>query len=321
MICRECGAHIGDGDRFCLRCGKKCDVEVVPVCRRCGLSYPPGSIFCARDGELLVTDLREPACSAETDVGAQKGEGDRSARMRPVEDQSGGAKRKRGNVWALILAATIVVSGCTVLFLFRLDFFARPENVMQTVNAGLRVKGLAVTVQVDGSWTATATGTVRDENEKNLALGEIGRHREIRRTVDKIRVNNGPVDGGNIRRSLSQVIESLVQVKDAVNDYFLRNRRIDPALDGDAIQVRYGIRSLNRHASFKVDERGAVTATIRDVSPDVDGKSISVSPDDDFRTWLWSSTIGQAFLPSTVLISSDRPAEPSADRGAGKEAN
>lgn len=66
MFCRECGAKLPDGARFCYTCGQAAPVtgassrkqggsttaeETYAFCRKCGTSLPAGSEFCLKCGQ------------------------------------------------------------------------------------------------------------------------------------------------------------------------------------------------------------------------------------------------------------------------------
>ena len=56
MTCGQCGAPVGEGDRFCGDCG-----AAIGVCPTCGEPLAPGKRFCRACGSPLAGTAPAPA--------------------------------------------------------------------------------------------------------------------------------------------------------------------------------------------------------------------------------------------------------------------
>ena len=91
-------------------------------------------------------------------------------------------------------------------------------------------------------------------------------------------------------------------IKVAIGNYFAEKGRITGAKGAQELESIYKITVKEDYARLSVTDGGVIEATLKDIAPDLDGKTIQAIPDEQMRTWSWNSTADSQYLPSTILV-------------------
>ncbi len=164
------------------------------TCPVCGTINLPGAKFCKNDGTPLGKREDQPPPPDQP-------------QKRPVwprvEDTPTPPDRATTKatpkiagrwLWVTIAAILIVLVGVGGYFYFFGQLGMKPADFQKLVNEELRTKGLNVSVQIGDDWVATVTGSVRQNDEKDLAVRTVTSHKEIKNLVDNIILQRTPAD-------------------------------------------------------------------------------------------------------------------------------
>ncbi len=110
-----------------------------------------------------------------------------------------------------------------------------------------------------------------------------------------------PAYTGYTRKAkVQEVIHSMGSVKTAVMAYYTESGVGTgmTAASADAVRTVYGVDVPTRYlTSLGVDAAGVVTATINSaIGGDATG-TVILTPDADFKRWVWSGTLPAAYMP------------------------
>jgi type IV pilus assembly protein PilA len=106
-----------------------------------------------------------------------------------------------------------------------------------------------------------------------------------------------------IRAKLAEVTNSMSHVASAVASYYQETSVLPTGLDKPSIRTTLGVGMDNvlRIGAVSVTN-GLITATIANISAEVNGSTLSLSPivaSDQSVTWVWGGSIRDAYLPRT----------------------
>jgi len=100
------------------------------------------------------------------------------------------------------------------------------------------------------------------------------------------------------RAKLAGVVHSVGAIKTAVSAYFVENGGTPASADVVAIKSNFGIDIPTQYATYSTDGNGVITATIlNNVNADVNGQTLTLTPDATFKTWTWGGTVPAAYMP------------------------
>jgi type IV pilus assembly protein PilA len=103
------------------------------------------------------------------------------------------------------------------------------------------------------------------------------------------------------RARLVEVTNSMSHIASAVATYYQENSIFPSGLDKPAIRTSLGVslEAVSRITAASVTN-GLISVTIGNVTADVDGSTLTLSPriaSDDSIAWAWGGTIKDAYLP------------------------
>jgi type IV pilus assembly protein PilA len=111
-----------------------------------------------------------------------------------------------------------------------------------------------------------------------------------------------PAYTGYTKKSkVAGAIHAIGGIKNAVAAYFTEAGTTVAAGDVAAIKTTYGIDVPTQYATFGYTgdaAGGTITATIANISADIDGKTITLTTT-DFKTWAWGGTIDASYKPKS----------------------
>jgi len=108
------------------------------------------------------------------------------------------------------------------------------------------------------------------------------------------------------RAKVAGVVHSMGAIKTAVSAYFVENGSTPAATDVAAIKTNYGIDVAAQYALFSVaagnNTCGVITATIGTapaslVNTDVNGTTLTLTPDATCKTWGWGGSVPASYMP------------------------
>ena len=105
-----------------------------------------------------------------------------------------------------------------------------------------------------------------------------------------------------VKASLTEVTNAISQVASAVASYYQETDSFPSASGKEAIRTTLGVSlgNVSRIQAVDVTE-GAISVTITNVSSQVDGSSLILTPStggDLSISWTWGGTIKESFMPS-----------------------
>ncbi|HVN23522.1 MAG TPA: pilin [Syntrophorhabdales bacterium] len=112
------------------------------------------------------------------------------------------------------------------------------------------------------------------------------------------------------RAKIAGVVHSMGAIKTAVSAYFVENGSTPVAANVAAIKTNYGIDVAAQYAAFDVAAGvgtcGVITAGIgtakgalNDVNTDVNGQTLTLTPDGTCKTWTWGGSVPVSYMPKS----------------------
>ena len=105
-----------------------------------------------------------------------------------------------------------------------------------------------------------------------------------------------------VKASLTEVTNAISQVASAVASYYQETDSFPSASGKEAIRTTLGVSlgNINKIQAIDVTD-GVISVTITNVSSQVDGSSLILTPSaggDASISWTWGGTIKESFMPS-----------------------
>lgn len=97
------------------------------------------------------------------------------------------------------------------------------------------------------------------------------------------------------QRKVEQVTQQLKELKLIVEMKYIMDRRIQEAPDTYSVKTIYNI-SFPQYATVKISNTDIITATIQNIDKALNGKTITLTPDEFFLNWQWGGTIDKKYL-------------------------
>ena len=174
MICDKCKTEVSSIAKFCPKCGFK--VEAVPPAEAQG-SAEGGAVAAPTE----VRQAEAPQAKVE------------NAAPSPVAQQIG-RKTSKGPLVAVIVLVLLVIAGAGG-FLYYTGFIGKsPAKLGEQINNELKGKGLNLYCEIDKNWIATLKGSAKSAAEKEIAMGIVKGHKEVKDVKDELQPQVSPSD-------------------------------------------------------------------------------------------------------------------------------
>jgi hypothetical protein len=264
------------------------------VCPTCGpLDPPPAPGGTPQEGESDLTQAGDLGAADVTSEVAGQGE------EQGVDEAVGGwtapdAKRRYSRGWdwpALAAGIVLIVIAGGYLFHAR---EGNPLSVETRLNRELSERGLGATCVVAKDGTATIVGSVRTQQEKELAMAIVKADKHIIRVSD---ATASPEDVRIVKDRLSFVVqrmlllENAIAMDDALGKHFLKGA------DDPLIEKPYAIFMPETYGAFSVADDGTMETTIRNIAREVNDKTLLLKPSPDLKVRHRVSAIDKSHLP------------------------
>lgn len=172
---------------------------------------------------------------------------------------------------------------------------------------------------VSGTWSILSDGRIKVNFDvpglgyKMISTGELKGKRLIldidgnKGTLVKLKRSDSDIgqseaaDTYKKKALILEVIHTMGVCKNALVAYYAENKKMVEAPDAKAIQKIYGVQPAEKYGSLSVKVNGLIEAVIKDVAPDVNGKTVTLTPNADFSSWQWGGTIDSEFRPREEL--------------------
>ena len=117
-ICRNCGAELLPGAKFCSKCRAAVEVPAAETCRACGAQLLPGARFCSK-------------CRTSVENSGYEG-------AQPVLSMTAGKKKSMTRTVSIILTAACIVLAalCAVIIPKRIKEVSKQEEPEEYIVAG-----------------------------------------------------------------------------------------------------------------------------------------------------------------------------------------
>jgi type IV pilus assembly protein PilA len=90
------------------------------------------------------------------------------------------------------------------------------------------------------------------------------------------------------KAKVAGVVHSMGAIKNAIVAYYVEAGGPPAAADVAAIKTTFGIDVATQYATYATNNAGAITATIQNVNSDVNGGTLTLTPDWATKLWSWS---------------------------------
>ncbi len=102
------------------------------------------------------------------------------------------------------------------------------------------------------------------------------------------------------KAKVAGVVHAMGALKNAVAAYFVEAGTVPVTANAD-IKGTFGVDPPNQYATFDVAAGGAITASIKNpaINADVDGQTITLTPDASLKVWTWSGSVPITYLPKS----------------------
>jgi 3-hydroxyisobutyrate dehydrogenase-like beta-hydroxyacid dehydrogenase len=107
------------------------------------------------------------------------------------------------------------------------------------------------------------TGSVRNAEEKELALSIVKSHEYVEEVSDAIAATE---DVRTLKDRLSFVIQSMLALKNAIAADYAVNKRFLKTSDAPVIGSTYGIFVPETYGAFSIEDDGTIKTTIRNIA-------------------------------------------------------
>jgi type IV pilus assembly protein PilA len=106
-----------------------------------------------------------------------------------------------------------------------------------------------------------------------------------------------------IKARLTEVTNGMSNIASAVAAYYQENEKFGAANNKASVQTSYGVGLANvlRMDDVAVSAAGVITATVTNISSDVNGSTLIMTPTtntDGSVSWTWSGSIKASYLPT-----------------------
>ncbi len=227
----------------------------------------------------------------DTALGA--GVGSRTG-QNPIPGERDRERRSRRWVWPALAAVILLIGGAGAYLFYPGDTPMSPKAIERELNRRLSAQGLGVTTVITRDRTALVTGSVRNAEEKDLALSIVKSHEYVEEVSDAIAATE---DVRTLKDRLSFVIQSMLALKNAIAADYAVNKRFLKTSDAPVIGSTYGIFVPETYGAFSIEDDGTIKTTIRNIADEVDEKTLELKPSSDLTVWHWVSGIDQRYLP------------------------
>ena len=171
MICDKCKTEVSSAAKFCPKCGSKVE-EVHPA---------------------VAQDSAEGAASAGAAIKQASPTPNAEGRTIQPPVATGGGKSSKGPLIAVIVALLVLVGAGA--YLYFTGFAGKdPAKLGAQISDELKAKGLNLYCEVDKNWTATLKGSVKSPADKEIAMGIVKAHKEVKDVKDELQPQLSPSD-------------------------------------------------------------------------------------------------------------------------------
>ena len=212
----------------------------------------------------------------------------------PIPGERDRERRSRRWVWPALAAVILLIAGAGAYLFYPGDTPMNPKAIERELNRRLSAQGLGVTTVITRDRTALVTGSVRNSEEKDLALSIVKSHEYVEEVSDAIATTE---DVRTLKDRLSFVIQSMLALKNAIAADYAVNKRFLKTSDAPVIGSTYGIFVPETYGAFSIEDDGTIKTTIRNIADEVDDKTLELKPSSDLTVWHWVSGIDQRYLP------------------------
>jgi hypothetical protein len=280
----EDGQYGADGDRE-MEDIKKCGGEGM-VCPPCDPGHP--QVIDPHPGQ----DAPEEASPALREEGG--GGADSRTGQNPIPGERDRERRSGRWAWPALAAVILLIGGAVAYLSYPGGTPTSPKAIERELNRRLSAQGLGVTTVITRDRTALVTGSVRNAEEKELALSIVKSHEYVEEVSDAIAATE---DVRTLKDRLSFVIQSMLALKNAIAADYAVNKRFLKTSDAPVIGSTYGIFVPETYGAFSIEDDGTIKTTIRNIADEVDDKTLELKPSSDLMVWHWVSGIDQRYLP------------------------
>jgi class 3 adenylate cyclase len=176
--CAKCGAEIGDGRRFCGKCGS----AVSNRCTKCGVENPPGDGFCGDCGAALLPNSSSISSSSIPQVQPST-----AIRIAPETETAEGERKTVTALFADIKGSTELMED--------LD----PEEARAIIDPALklmieaahRYDGYVVQSTGDGIFALFGAPVAHEDHPQRALYAALRTQDELKRHSDRVRADGG----------------------------------------------------------------------------------------------------------------------------------
>ncbi len=156
----------------------------------------------------------------------------------PIPGERDRERRSRRWVWPALAAGILLIGGAGAYLFYPGGTPTNPKAIERELNRRLSAQGLGVTTVITRDRTALVTGSVRNAEEKELALSIVKSHEYVEEVSDAIAATE---DVRTLKDRLSFVIQSMLALKNAIAADYAVNKRFLKTSDAPVIaeHLRY----------------------------------------------------------------------------------